>query len=201
MFKKIAFLVLLCSASSQSFAQEYMDKIAKRACECSETIIKNNNEKTRSMEMGFCILNAADAEDKKKFKKDFNLDFNEIDKNGEKIGKLIGMKMAPVCPTTMMALANSQSGKDKTGNPVQVIFGEVIKIENDFFVSFVVRESNGNSNKLLWTSPIETSIDMANQYLSLQGKSLQFSFENQNIFDPKIGEYRPFKIIKKINSK
>lgn len=201
MLKKIAFLLLLCSASAQSFAQEYMDKIAKRACECSETILKNNNDKTRSMEIGFCILNAADAEDKKKFKKDFNLDFNEIDKNGEKIGKLIGMKMAPVCPTTMLALANAQGDKDKASNPIQVISGEVIKIEKDFFVSFVVRESNGNSSKLFWTSPIETSIDMANQYQSLQGKSLQFSFENQNIFDPKIGEYRAFKIIKKINSK
>jgi hypothetical protein len=201
MFKKITFLILLCSASAQSFAQEYVDKIAKRACDCSETIIKNNNEKTRSMEIGFCILNAADAEDKKKFKKDFNLDFNEIDKNGEKIGKLIGMKMAPICPATIMALANAQGDKDKTSNSVQSIVGEVIKIEKEFFVSFMVRESNGNSSKLLWTSPIETNIDMANQYLSLQGKSLQFSFENQNIFDPKIGEYRSFKIIKKINSK
>ncbi len=151
--------------------------------------------------LGFCILNAADAEDKKKFKKEFNLDFNEIDKNGEKIGKLIGMKMAPICPTTIMTLANTQDDKDKSSSTIQVIVGEVIKIEKDFFVSFVVRESNGNSSKLLWTSPIETSIDMANQYLSLQGKSLQFSFENQNIFDPKIGEYRAFKIIKKINSK
>ncbi|MFZ6798406.1 hypothetical protein [Undibacterium sp. Di24W] len=201
MLKNIAFLVLLCSASAQSFAQEYVDKIAKRACDCSETAIKNSNEKTRSMEIGFCILNAADAEDKKKFKKDFNLDFNEIDKNGEKIGKLIGMKMAPICPTTMMALANAQVDKEKSNNAFQSVFGEVIKIEKDFFVSFVVRESNGNSSKLLWTSPIETNIDMANQYLSLQGKSLQFSFENQNIFDPKIGEYRSFKIIKKINSK
>jgi len=201
MLKNITLLALLCSVIAQSNAQEYIDKIAKRACECSETIIKNNNEKTRNMEVGFCILNAADAEDKKRFKKDFNLDFNEIDKNGEKIGKLIGMKMAPICPATMMALANTQTEKDKTSNPVQVIVGEVIKIEKDFFVSFVVRESNGNSSKLLWTSPIETNIDMANQYLSLQGKTLQFSFENQNIFDPKIGEYRAFKIIKKINTK
>jgi hypothetical protein len=201
MLKNIAFLVLLGSASAQSFAQEYVDKIAKRACDCSETAIKNSNDKTRSMEIGFCILNAADAEDKKKFKKDFNLDFNEIDKNGEKIGKLIGMKMAPICPTTMMTLANAQVDKEKTSNTLQSVFGEVIKIEKEFFVSFMVRESNGNSSKLLWTSPIETNIDMANQYLSLQGKSLQFSFENQNIFDPKIGEYRSFKIIKKINSK
>lgn len=201
MLKKIALLALFCSASAPLFAQEYMDKIAKRACECSEATLKNNNEKTRTMEVGFCILNAADAEDKKRFKKEFNLDFNEIDKNGEKIGKLIGMKMAPICPTTIMTLASAQDDKDKASNAVQVIAGEVIKIEKDFFVSFVVRESNGNSSKLLWTSPIETSIDMANQYLSLQGKSLQFSFENQNIFDPKIGEYRAFKIIRKISAK
>jgi hypothetical protein len=201
MFKKITFLALLCSVSAPTLAQDYMQQVAKRACECTEKTLKNTNEKTRNMEVGFCILNSADDEDKKKFKKDYNLDFNEIDKNGEKIGKLVAMKMAPICPATMMALASASEDKNKAGNVVQNMSGEVIKIEKDFFVSFMVREANGNSSKLFWTSPIETNIDLANQYMSLQGKTFQFSFENQNMFDPKIGEYRAFKVIKKINAK
>jgi hypothetical protein len=198
MFKKLGLLILLFASCSQVYAQEYVQQIAKRACECAEKVKPTANEKMRNMEIGFCILNSADEEDRKKIKKDFNLDFNEIDKNGEKIGALIGMRMAPICPGTIMALSGASEDKSKVAPVSTMIGGEVTKVEKDFFVSFTIRDNTGKSNKLFWISPVETSIDLVSQYMNLQGKSFQFHFENQEIFDPKIGEYRPFKVIKKI---
>jgi hypothetical protein len=201
MFKHLSLFALLFASYSHTYAQEYVQQIAKRACECSEKVKPSANEKMRNMEVGFCILNAANEDDKRKLKAEFNLDFNEIDKNGEKIGAFIGMRMAPICPGTIMALANASEEKTKTAPVSTMISGEVTKIEKDFFVSFTIRDNTGKSNKLFWISPVETSIDLVSQYTNLLGKSFQFSFENQEIFDPKIGEYRPFKVIKKITLK
>jgi hypothetical protein len=201
MFKHLSLFALLFASYSHTYAQEYVQQIAKRACECSEKIKPSASERMHNMEVGFCILNAANEDDKKKLRAEFNLDFTEIEKNGEKIGGFIGNRMVPICPGTIMALVRASEEKTKTAPVSTMISGEVTKIEKDFFVSFTIRDNAGKSNKLFWISPVETSIDLVSQYSNLLGKSLQFSFENQEIFDPKIGEYRAFKVIKKITIK
>lgn len=50
--------------------------------------------------------------------------------------------------------------------------------------------------------PVQTSvsstIDLPSNYQSLLGKSTTITYESKDIFDPKIGEYRRFKVMTQI---
>lgn len=188
--------------SLQGFSQEYMDKIAQQTCTCMKNLSDTVSTQRMYMELGLCMISAAEPY-KKQLKKDYGIDLNGIDSGdeGEKLGKQVGFKMASICPDALIAMTskveNDNSAKNKT-NDDELFSGRVTKIEKDFFVIFTITDTENKSIKFHWLSYAESNIELINNYNSLFDKDVKVKYYLKELFDPKIGEYRNFNIISKI---
>lgn len=170
-------------------AQDYLDAMAKRSCECIEKLPENINKQAVTMQVGFCILQSASQDDKLKILKDHQIDMNNPMKDGQRAGELVGARMASACPATLIKLTADVA--DARGSAS----GKINKVDTDHFVVFSLQEASGKISKFIWLTQVKTNLDLAASYNNLIGKTVKISFETKDIFDPKIGEYRPFKII------
>jgi len=192
-----ATLFLAC----QIHAQDYMTKIAEKSCECLDKIPNNLPAEEFQMKLGLCMIDIA-MPYKKQIKKDYGINMDNIAEEGGKLGGIIGVKMAGICPNAVMKMA--QSVKDSKAEKaekadLQSITGVITKIEKDFFVVFSIKDESGKTLKYYWLTSVETKLDLISSYASLIGKNVNITFENQEFFDPKIEDYRTFPVIKDLN--
>lgn len=149
------------------------------------------------MRLGICMIEAS-MPYKKQIKKDFDINLDKIDTEGVKLGRMLGVKMASVCPNTMVKMTQKVKGQTAPTKAAQTSMGTVTKIENDFFVVVSLKDEVGKITKYYWLTFIDSQVDLANSYSTLMGKSLSIDYEPQEFFDPKLREYRQFFVIKKI---
>jgi len=194
--KYTLFFLFLLLLSVKSFSQEYMDKIASKSCACVEAVPDSLETRKFNMQFGLCMFEAA-MPYSKQLKKDYGIDLERIDTEGEKLGRLIGVKMASVCPNILVKISERVKGKSE-GTTEQTVKGTVTKIEKDFFVVFTVKDESGKSGKYYWLSYIKTDSDLVTTYGQLIDKPVEIVAEARELFDPKIEEYRQFLVIKKI---
>jgi hypothetical protein len=175
-----------------------MEKIAQQTCECLGKIPDSTKTERMYMELGVCMINASEPY-KKQLKKDYNIDFNNIDKEGEALGKVVGLKMASVCPDGLYRLSKieEKATKEKTKEALTSI-GKVTQIDREVFVVFSVFDNSGKSMKFYWLTSVESNIDLAINYKTLLETDVKIKYFTKEFFDPKIGEYRNFNIIEKI---
>jgi len=193
-------LALLFIGINQSSGQDYMDKILEKSCECAEKVPDTLNINQFNTALGFCIIDAA-MPYKKQLKKDFGIDLDNIDVEGEKLGKTIGLKMVSYCPATLQKIT-SKASASKTESPEDTelkITGQIAKIEFDHFVIFSVRDENGKITKYYWLTFIDSNIELTSNYMDMVGRPLEITYRTEDFFDPKIEQYRQFFIITKLN--
>jgi len=199
--KKSILLVLLFSISLFGFSQKYLVKIAEESCVCLENISDTINPEQINMEMGMCIIEAA-IPYKKQLLKDHDIDMDQIDVYGEKLGMLIGVKLASVCPNTLLRvtkLGNTVSEEEPEEiDDIQIVNGTVTRIEDDQFVIFSIKDETNRLSKYYWLSGIESDIDITSNYLELLNKDIRIAYETIELFDPRIQVYRQFKVITEI---
>ena len=61
-----------------------------------------------------------------------------------------------------------------------------------------VKEESGKTNKFYWLTYVESDVDLADQFASIVGTPVSITYRSEDLFDPKIKEYRQFSIIEKI---
>lgn len=196
---------------STTYSQDYLEKIANKSCECLSEITDTLDLDVYQMKVGLCIIEAS-MPYKKQLKKNDNIDLDQVDKAGEDLGLLIAMKMAPICPVLLLEMARiaNKSSDDKpvtkTNFPVKKtassgerLIGTVEKIENDFFIIFSIKEEGGKTTKFYWTTYVQTSIDLQNDYNTLLGKSVIVTYRQEEYFDPKLSDYRMYNLINTIS--
>jgi hypothetical protein len=179
------------------YSQSYMDKIVKNSCDCIATISDTLDNTEYTQKLGLCMMTAAEPY-RKQLKKDHNIDFNNIDRDGYRLGTLIGTKMAGVCPEFIVAASKRTRSKNTDGTAEEEFEGIVTKVEKDFFVSISVRDEEGRTSKFYWLTFVQSNYELIEKYESLVGKSVGLVFSNREYFDPKIGEYRKFAVIKEL---
>lgn len=199
--KKILLLVILLFALRPCFSQDYMDQILNKSCECISNIVDTSNIDNYNTAIGICIIDAS-MPYQKQIKKDYNIDLNNIadGQTGEKLGQVIGVKLAAFCPKTFQKLSTIISNiKDsKSESTLETIAGTVTKIENDFFVVFSIKDNSGKVSKFNWLDFINSEFELMTSYTSLLGKTVEVSYSKKEYFDPKIEQYRTFNIITQI---
>jgi hypothetical protein len=194
--KKI-FIAGLVFVSYHSFSQTYLDKIVQESCNCVSKVSQTLDNEQYTQELGICMIVAAEPY-RKQLKKDHNIDFDKIDVDGEKLGKLIGIKMAAVCPDLILAVAKRSGNSESAAVESKSFEGIITKIENEFFVVLHIKDESGKTNKFYWLTYVESGIDVADGYDSMVGKSIALTYRSEEFFDPKIKEYRSFSIIEKL---
>jgi hypothetical protein len=195
--KKLIF-ILSVTISFNAFSQDYMEKIALQTCDCLSKIADSTDTERMYMELGVCMINASEPY-KKQLKKDYNIDVNNIDKEGEALGKVVGLKMASFCPDGLFRLSKMEQNdtKEKEKESLTSI-GKVTQIDRDVFVVFSVFDNSGKSMKFYWLTSVESNIDLANNYRTLVENDVRIKYYTKEFFDPKIGEYRNFNILEKL---
>lgn len=181
-----------------------MDEIAQKTCECLENVSDSLNADDFSMKVGLCMIDVASPY-KKQLKKDYGIDFNNIETEGEELGRLIGMKMVGFCPEALMRMASKINDEDEleldepANEQVKTYTGVITKVEVSQFVVFTVKNSNGKLSKFYWLNFIDSNRELTADYEAFEGGFTIISYESQEFFDPRIGEYRMFNIIKKLD--
>ena len=193
-FLAIFLLVTLVSISNNVFSQAYLDVITEKACKKKKKIPDTMKTDELHMKLGICMLDAANPYHKQ-LKAEYGIDLEKNDDSGEKLGKIVGMKMATKCPTALLKLAHRS---EEDGNTEKTVRGVITKIESDPFVVFSVKDEQGKTVKFFWFTFIESSADLTSKYKDFIGKTVEITYSNQEFFDPKIEEYRAFSVIFKL---
>lgn len=191
----LGFSILFASAGAS--AQNYLDGVTSRSCECIQKVSDSETRDVKNMQLGLCLLKSFNEDDKAKFKKEFNLDVNNPIRDGRDIGVRLGARMASICPDQLIRLSK-EAQKENAEARESTIVGTVTKIENSPFVTFVVKDSSNVLHRFAWITRVNSSLDISANYQSFVGKSLGFKFENKDIFDPRISDYRSMKVITEI---
>ena len=193
----IAGFIFICHSS---FSQAYLDKIVQESCNCVSKVSETLDNEQYTQELGICMIVAAEPY-RKQLKKDHSIDFDKIDVDGEKLGKLIGIKMAAVCPDLILAVAKkSGKGNGESASTESKSFeGIITKIENEFFVVLHIKDEYGKTNKFYWLTYVESGVEVADGFDSMLGTSVALTYRSEEFYDPKIKEYRPFSVIEKLD--
>lgn len=198
--KKLTLIILISISSNILFSQDYMDDIVIKSCECLTKVSDTLELNRLHMELGLCMINAS-MPYKKELLKDYDIDLNNIDSEGEKLGTMIGLRMAGTCPNELIKLAEQTGELDQEIIENQyvenVTIGEITKIDSDLFIAFTIKDEKGKSSKFYWLTFIESDFDLSD-YSTLINKNVSVTYTTQELYDNKIQEYRLFNIISSI---
>ena len=195
--KHVLMIVLIAVICGNALAQDFMTVIAQKGCSCAETLPDTLDETQSNMKLGVCMIEAS-MPYKKQIKKTYDIDLDFIEKDGEKLGRLIGVKMASICPDALVRVAQRSGKKTLPVKEDLISTGTVTKIDNEPFVIFSIKDDTGKVTKYYWLTFIDTQYDLANSYAAISGKSVRINYESREFFDPRLSEYRQFLVIKKI---
>ncbi|MEI6898784.1 MAG: hypothetical protein WCL00_02805 [Bacteroidota bacterium] len=196
--KKAALTLLLGMTTVFGFTQEYMDKILEKTCDCIEKIPDTLEVDKFNMALGLCMIDAS-MPYKKQLRKDYDINMDKIDTEGEKLGKMLGVKMASYCPAMVLKFSDKNKRTSIKQKEDGAIAGVITKIEKDFFVTFSIKDDDGKIVKVYWMKFFESNIEMTTEYPTLIGKSVNISYRKEEYFDPRIDQYRQFFIIVKLS--
>lgn len=182
-------MLLIFFSSILSAQEDYMQVIADKSCECLAER-KENKSKLSSEEIGTCLL-IATKDYKDQILEDYDLDLNDLGGgNGERLGELIGSKMAFACPELLMGTANTEQE-----NSAFTATGKVLDITKETFVVFELKNDNGKVEKFYWLSYVESDLNLQSKYNDLTGEEVEIEYIEQELFDSRINEYRKFNLI------
>ncbi|MGC3943129.1 MAG: hypothetical protein QM762_01095 [Chryseolinea sp.] len=121
--KHLLLITLLALTFGKAFSQDYLEVITKKSCSCLEDVPETLNNEEYNMKLGICIIEAS-MPYKKQIKKNHNIDLDNIETEGQNLGRLIGLKMATVCPDALVKVTQKTKGsvneiKEVTGTVTQ----------------------------------------------------------------------------------
>jgi len=188
-------LICLFLTSSVS-AQDYLSTITYETCECLSKITETEDQEQFNLELGLCIIEAS-MPYKKELKKDHDIDLENITEDGIRLGELIGIKMAGVCPEEILKMSKGSSPEEYE-DMSSFAFGTITKVEKEHFVVFSLKDDTGKTIKLHWLYYINSEIDLETDYPNLVGKRVEIYYYESELFDARINEYKTFNIIEEI---
>ena len=183
--------------SIAAFSQDYLDKIAIQTCDCfssMSSISDSLSSDQRNLKFGLCMIDAAEPY-KKQLKKEYNIDLDQMDSpTGERLGRLVGVKVAGKCPDVILNLQQETVQKSKPANmaATNTFTGVITRIETNGFVTFNIKDEMGKTTTFYWLEFIQCEKDLPAIYTSLTGKLVSVSYKTKEYFEPKLNEYRQY---------
>lgn len=199
--KKILIISMFIFSGISCFSQNYLDKIAQKACENLQTIPDSLSIEKYTMELGTKMVQAS-LPYKLELKRDYKIDLDDFGKDeGLRLGKLLGVHLVAICPKALIKLTQrTQDEKLKTEENQKVISGIITSIDNNNFVIFSLKDEFDRVYKFYWMLFVKSDFDLTNDYNSLVGKALKITYDKKDFFDPKISDYRSYNVIVKMES-
>jgi len=197
--KKIFFSLCMLIATV-SYSQDVMDKVAKETCECIAKFKlenKNIDPKDMSTQFGVCILSSYTAHSSELPNGKLDFSDEEAMKN---LGESVALKMLAFCPEAIMELGKTADDTD-TGNVESLtVTGEITEIKTEQFVSIVVKDDKARVHTFLMLEYFDTAALFTDKKLNKKDK-VTVSYVEAELYDPKVKEFRYFKIITGLEKK
>ncbi|MFG6685901.1 hypothetical protein ACGK9U_04905 [Mariniflexile sp. HNIBRBA6329] len=190
-----------------SFAQEkedlkdkLFDDIAIGTCECltrKDLDFTAMEQSKIEMEFGFCILESY-GKLKKEADKLVNVSFND-EQSLEQLGVDVAFKMMTHCPDYMTVIAGNYAADEfEEGKDDIILVGHVTNIQESQFNTVELMDTDNRLQKVLWLEYFEGD-NLLHDLNKLKKSKVKITCYEFEMFDPRIKEYRNFKIIKKIS--
>ena len=203
------FLVVSPLLSMAQTDKQY-EQLAEATCACaSKKDLKGMNKNEASMELGMCMLSALQVLPEKDRK---HFDFTDPAK-AKGLGEKIGMKMAVLCPKTILAVAaatladgdaaGSSSAADVSPNqelvppppPPVSVEGKVKEVIEGDLVTIILVETNGREHKLIWEKHFAGDEPFVANPQNLKNKEVTVGYYMSDRYVPKMHEYFSLKHI------
>ena len=206
--KKTITTALLCLVSGFLFAQELtkdelVEIISNESCECIngkgldfEAIDKQKLE----LNFGLCIIESYTKHPEAS--ELLNVSFND-DKSLEALGEVVALKMMTSCPDIMSLMVGNYLEDDSiaTEAPQNNTLNGLAFLSlksNQLFNTLSFKDtSNGRTYSFLWLEYFDGSQLFENEK-KLKKQVFNIQYKEQDFYDPKINDYRNFKIITKL---
>jgi hypothetical protein len=190
----IAFLSMNLS-TGQNSDNDFLDIIASKTCECVEKSNKTETEEDidPKMQVGMCLLESAKGF-KKQLAEQYNFNLDNLAKDAQEFGEIVGNRMAFICPNTLLKFSTEMQN-DKEEAMFFFASGEVTDINQDMFVVFNVKNQDGKIQKFYWLTFLTSEYDVQNSFVKLKGNKIKIKYTEEELFDPRIKEYRIFNSI------
>jgi hypothetical protein len=176
----------------------FYDIIAKETCECvsnKNIDLENDDYEKVQIEFGFCMINSY-SNHKNDFDEPMNLDFGNSDEMG-KFGEAVALKMVNHCPDFIIALGSrdDDSEDEKVSNSVVEAF--FVESKKNEFQTITVKEKNGRVHSLIVLTFFENVNLITENQIKKNDKVIVEYFE-QEFYDPKVNDFRYYKVIQAI---
>ncbi|EAS19509.1 hypothetical protein BBFL7_00054 [Flavobacteria bacterium BBFL7] len=203
---KITLLLLMISflSSAQKLEEEVLDKLSNSICSHLEE--KGDIDNLNSVEALKVFTESmfkAYAKDPEYYKKN-GLDFTAGDEVLEAYGEQLGMHMVVNCPSSIslfLSMAGDEEFEDMNYDSqvepmVYTISGKVIDSNHEQFYTLSIKDENGRVRKFLWLEYVEN--DHLLEIAMKKKNKYTFFYEEKNMYDPRIQEYRNMLVLTKI---
>ncbi|WP_291720661.1 hypothetical protein [Bernardetia sp.] len=206
--KKAVFLVICCvSFSTLSFAQNkkadaLKDRMAQEVCDCiSSSDVDFEDGEALKLKLGLCLMQSI-GENQNQIQK-VGIDI-ENEENITRFGEDIGLAMATKCPAVFMGFAKKELEEKRKSNKdeevkVQALTGTITKVEEEAFVTIVVKDEEGRSHNMLWLEFFENSEELKENYSNLTGKDVSIEYYEKEYYNPKIEDYVKVKVLRRVD--
>lgn len=183
--KNIATVVLVLLSINMFSQESIMDKVAMATCEyLQKDEIKSLSTDEMTVKLGLFMISYY-SDNEKQFEKEGVIVDWDSEKGGEEFGHKIGIKMAGVCPETLMAFADDvDSGEEDTF----LIEGKMKSISGNDFNYINIEDKSGKSQKFLWLGNFKGS-DKLIDNKKVKGLKVSVTYKNTECFSPKLQEY------------
>jgi hypothetical protein len=193
------FLLSVCTTFFGQNKDAIYDVIAKETCECvsnKKLDLANDDLEKVQIEFGFCMINSY-SNHKNDFDEPIDLDFGNSELMG-KFGEDIALKMVNHCPDFIIALGSrgdvSEEEEEIPNSTLEAFFVESKK--NDF-QTITVKESNGRLHILIVLTFFE-NVNLITENVIKKNEKVEVEYFEQEFYDPKVNDFRYYKVIQGI---
>lgn len=194
----LALLLVAISIDGQSQKDSTLSqKISRDFCE--EFSKKNfTSYKDSEMEIGLLILPLI-TKYEKEIEKEWKLSASNME-DLEKIGEKVGQEAAVGCPKFFEFIKNNLSDilPDEEAGSAKSLEGVLTGVEEQTFTYLLVKTKTNKEEKLWWFGHFEGADEFIKNKDSLLKKTVKIEYNDMEVYDPRVKEYRSIKVIKKI---
>jgi len=194
--KNILSATLLLAFGSASYSQDaVLEKMAIQSCDClhaKKIDYEASSEKELETVFASCVIQSF-ATHQVEYSKFAKVNFGDQSAM-EKLGVDIAVKMMAHCPEVIMAMGASDDDEDSTATVSQTIDGQLTEILTGEFVSFKVKDANGRMHTFILLDYFDTASLFTENQLKQKDK-VSVSYTEIELYDPKMKEFRYYKVI------
>lgn len=190
----LALLLMTLLLPAVMAQDEVLDKVADSTCSCVEELKPDGlDHDAIMMKIGLCMFAAAQPYEKE-LKKKHKLDLSDLEKGAEKLGELVGIRMAMKCPDQFNKLVQYAEEPEEIIAPaIAKVHGTITSVRDRQFSTIQIMDVSGRTIEFLRLEHFPNAELLTGA--AATGVKGIFHFVARELFDPASGTYRTHNVL------